>query len=325
MGLRVFIVKRLLLMILTLFVLMTLTFILFRIAPGDPVGSMVSVSLNPGARESLMRSFGLDKPLYIQYLLYVKNLLRGDMGQSFYYRLPVAEVLRPKLVNTVLLVGPATILALVLGVLIGALTAARRAGRLDLSATVFSLAIKAMPPFWTGMIALVVFSYTLNWFPSAGLRSPGHAADSMPEKFLNPDFLHHLALPMTILTVHFLAQPLLTMRNSMLDVHGEDFIDMARAKGIGERHVVYRHWIRNALLPVASIIPVMIGAVVGGQVLVETVFSWPGLGREMVTAVNGSDYPVAQASFLMIGAVTIGMNFVADIAYAILDPRVRLE
>jgi peptide/nickel transport system permease protein len=325
MDLRVFIVKRLLLMLLTLFVLTTLTFILFRIAPGDPVGSMVSASLNPGARESLMRSFGLDKPMYIQYLLYIKNLLRGDMGQSFYYRLPVTEVLRPKLVNTVILVGPATLLALALGVLVGALTAARRAGRLDLVATVLSLAIKAMPPFWTSMIALVIFSYTLNWFPAGGLRSPGHAADRMLEKFLNPDFLHHLFMPVTILTLHFLAQPLLTMRNSMLDVHGEDFIEMARAKGVGERRVIYSHWIRNALLPVVSIVPVMVGAVVGGQVLVETVFSWPGLGREMVTAVNGSDYPVAQAAFLMIGAVTIAMNFLADIAYAVLDPRVGLE
>ncbi len=325
MDLRVFIVKRLLLMLLTLFVLMTITFILFRVAPGDPVGSMISASLNPGARESLMRSFGLDKPMYIQYLLYVRNLLRGDMGQSFYYRLPVTEVLRPKLLNTVILIGPATLLALVVGVLMGALTAARRGGKLDLITTVLSLAIKAVPPFWTSMIALVIFSYTLDWFPSAGLRSPGHAADGILEKFLNPDFLHHLALPMTILTLHFLAQPLLTMRNSMLDVHGEDFVEMARAKGVGERRVIYHHWIRNALLPVVSIVPVMIGAVVGGQVLVETVFSWPGLGREMVSAVNGSDYPVAQASFLMIGAVTIGMNFLADIAYAVLDPRVGLE
>jgi peptide/nickel transport system permease protein len=325
MDLRVLVVKRLLLMLLTLFVLATMTFILFRIAPGDPVGSMISASLNPGARESLMRSFGLDKPIHIQYLLYIKNLLHGDMGQSFYYRLPVTEVLRPKLLNTVILVGPATLLALTLGVLVGALIAARRAGRLDLIATVLSLAIKAMPPFWTSMIALVVFSYTLNWFPSAGLRSPGHAADSILDKFLNPDFLHHLALPMTILILHFLAQPLLTMRNSMLDVHGEDFIEMARAKGVGERRVIYHHWIRNALLPVVSIVPVMIGGVVGGQVLVETVFSWPGIGRELVTAVNGSDYPVAQASFLMIGAVTIGLNFLADIAYAVLDPRVGLE
>ncbi len=325
MDLRIFIVKRLLLMLLTLLVLMTITFILFRIAPGDPVASMVSASLNPGARESLTRSFGLDKPMHIQYLLYLKNFLRGDMGQSFYYRLPVTQVLRPKLVNTLVLVGPATLIALIMGVLLGALTAARRAGKLDLFGTVIPLAIKAVPPFWTSMIALLIFSYRLDWFPSAGLRSPGHAADPILEKLLNADFFHHLALPLTILTLHFLAQPLLTMRNSMLDVQGEDFVEMARAKGIGERRVIYHHWIRNALLPVASIAPLMIGAIVGGQVLVETVFSWPGLGREMVSAINGYDYPVAQASFLIIGAVMIGMNLVADIAYAVLDPRVRLE
>lgn len=325
MEFRIFVVKRLLLMLLTFFVLMTLTFVLFRVAPGDPVASMISASLEPGAREVLTRSFGLDKPLHIQYLLYLGNFLRGDMGQSFYYRRSVTEVLRPKFVNTLVLVGPATLLALIVGVAVGALTASQRAGRLDLLGTVAPLAIKSVPEFWTAMMALTIFAYRMHWFPSAGLRTPGYAGDTFFEKFMNVDFLHHLALPLTLLTLHFLAWPALTMRNSMLEVQGEDFVEMARAKGIGERRVVYHHWIRNALLPVASIVPMMIGHIVGGQVLVETVFSWPGLGREIVNAVSAHDYPVAQASFLMIGAVVIFLNFLADIVYAALDPRVRLD
>jgi peptide/nickel transport system permease protein len=325
MELRIFIVKRLLLMLLTFFVLMTLTFFLFRVAPGDPVASMISASLEPGAREVLMRSFGLDKPMHVQYLLYLKNFLRGDMGQSFYYRLPVAEVLLPKLINTLVLVGPATLFALIVGVVVGAFTASRRAGKADLLGTVAPLAIKSVPEFWTAMMALAIFAYRLHWFPSSGLRTPGYAGDSFFEKFVNVDFLRHLALPLTLLTLHFLAWPALTMRNSMLEVQGEDFVEMARAKGIGERRVVYHHWIRNALLPVVSIVPMMVGHIVGGQVLVETVFSWPGLGREIVNAVNAHDYPVAQASFLMIGVVVIGLNFLADVAYGALDPRVRLE
>jgi peptide/nickel transport system permease protein len=325
MELRIFIVKRMLLMLLTLFVLVTLVFIMFRVMPGNPASLVVSPALEPEAREALLHQFGLDKPIHVQYWLYVKNLARGDMGHSFRYRRPVVEVLRPRFTNTVVLIGPATLFALILGVLVGGLTASRRAGKLDTIGTVTSLALKSLPTFWTSIMALIVFAYRLKWVPSAGLRTPGYTFDSALEKFLNLDFLHHLVLPLIILTLHFLAEPLLTMRNSMLEVQGEDFVEMARAKGIGERRVIYNHWVRNALLPVVSIVPMMVGHIIGGQVLVETVFSWPGLGREIVHAVNVHDYPLAQASFLMIATVVIGLNFLADITYAFLDPRVRLE
>ncbi len=325
MELRIFIVKRMLLMLLTLFVLVTLVFIMFRVMPGNPASLVVSPALELEAREALLRQFGLDKPIHVQYWLYVKNLARGDMGHSFRYRRPVVEVLRPRFMNTVVLIGPATLLALILGVFMGGLTASRRAGKLDTIGTVISLALKSLPTFWTSIMLLIVFAYRLKWVPAAGLRTPGYTFDSALEKFLNLDFLHHLVLPLIILTLHFLAEPLLTMRNSMLEVQGEDFVQMARAKGIGERRVIYNHWVRNALLPVVSIVPMMVGHIIGGQVLVETVFSWPGLGREIVNAVNVHDYPLAQASFLMIATVVIGLNFLADITYAFLDPRVRLE
>lgn len=175
------------------------------------------------------------------------------------------------------------------------------------------------------MLALMLFAYILKWVPAAGMRTPGYVGDTFVEKFLNLDFLFHLILPLLILTLNFMAEPILTMRNSMLETQGEDFIEMARAKGIGENKVIFNHWVRNALLPVVSIIPMMVGHIMGGEVLVETVFSWPGLGREMVNAVNAHDYPLAQASFLLLGVVVIGFNFLADLAYAILDPRVRLD
>jgi len=325
MELRIFIVKRMLLLLLTLFVLATLVFIMFRVMPGNPASLVVSPALELEAREALLHQFGLDKPIHVQYWLYIKNLVRGDMGHSFRYRRPVVEVLRPRFMNTVVLIGPATLFALILGVLIGALTASRRAGKLDTIGTVTSLALKSLPTFWTSIMLLVLFAYRLKWVPAAGLRTPGYTFENALEKFLNLDFLHHLVLPLIILTLHFLAEPLLTMRNSMLEVQGEDFVQMARAKGIGERRVIYNHWVRNALLPVVSIVPMMVGHIIGGQVLVETVFSWPGLGREIVNAVNVHDYPLAQASFLMIATVVIGLNFLADITYAFLDPRVRLE
>ena len=325
MELRVFIVKRLILMLLTFFLLASLVFVLFRIMPGDPAALVVSSALDQEAQEALRAQFGLDKPLHVQYWLYVTSLLRADLGRSFHYRQPVVEVLLPRFLNTVVLIGPAMILALLLGSTLGALTAARRATKWDAMGTVTSLTLKSMPSFWSSMLVLLFFSYRLGWFPAAGMREPGSNFATLFDKFWSLDFLHHLALPLIILTLHFLAEPLLTMRNSMLEVGGEDFIDMARAKGIGERRVIYRHWVRNALLPVVSIIPMMLGHIIGGEVLVETVFSWPGLGREIVNAIDTRDYPLAQASFLMMAVVVIGLNFLADIVYASLDPRVKTE
>jgi peptide/nickel transport system permease protein len=175
------------------------------------------------------------------------------------------------------------------------------------------------------MLALMLFAYILKWVPAAGMRTPGYVPENLYDQFVNLDFLHHLILPLFIITMHFLAEPLLTMRNSMLEAQGEDFIEMARAKGIGERKVVFNHWVRNALLPVVSIVPMMVGHIMGGEVLVETVFSWPGLGREIVNAVSLYDYPLAQASFFLLAVVVVGLNFISDIAYAALDPRIRLE
>jgi peptide/nickel transport system permease protein len=325
MELRIFIVKRLLLMLLTFFILASIVFIIFRVMPGNPTAVVVSPALDAEAKQALMHQFGLDKPLYVQYWLYISNLAHGDMGQSFRYREPVLKVLWPRFINTLVLVGPAALISLVVGLLMGGFSAARRGSRLDSINIVGSLTLKALPTFWTSMLALMLFAYILNWVPSAGMRTPGYVANNFYEKFVNLDFLHHLILPLIIITLNFMAEPLLTMRNSMLETQGEDFIEMARAKGIGERKVIYNHWVRNALLPVVSIVPMMVGHIMGGEVLVETVFSWPGLGREIVYAVNLHDYPLAQASFLLLAIVVVGLNFLADVAYAILDPRIRLD
>ncbi len=325
MELRIFIVKRFLLMILTLLFIATIAFVLFRVMPGNPTAVVISPALDPEAKQALMHQFGLDKPLYVQYLLYISNLVKGDMGVSFRYREPVMEILWPRFINTLVLIGPAALLALIIGLLMGGLSAARRATKFDSITIVGSLTIKALPSFWTSMLALMLFAYILNWVPAAGMRTPGYEPKNFYDQFVNLDFLRHLILPLSIITVHFIAEPLMTMRNSMLETQGEDFIEMARAKGIGERKVIYNHWVRNALLPVVSIVPMMVGHIMGGEVLVETVFSWPGLGREIVNAVSLYDYPLAQASFFLLAVVVVGLNFISDIAYAALDPRIRLE
>jgi peptide/nickel transport system permease protein len=325
MELRIFIVKRFLLMILTLFIIATIAFVLFRVMPGNPTAVVISPALDPEAKQALMHQFGLDKPLYVQYWLYISNLAQGDMGVSFRYREPVMEILWSRFINTLVLIGPAALFAMIIGLIMGGFSAARRATKLDSTLIVGSLAIKALPSFWTSMLALMLFAYILKWVPAAGMRTPGYEPKNLYDQFVNLDFLRHLILPLSIITLLFIAEPLLTMRNSMLETQGEDFIEMARAKGIGERKVVYKHWVRNALLPVVSIVPMMVGHIMGGEVLVETVFSWPGLGREIVNAVSQYDYPLAQASFFLLAVVVVGLNFLSDIAYAALDPRIRLE
>jgi peptide/nickel transport system permease protein len=187
------------------------------------------------------------------------------------------------------------------------------------------LATRAAPEFWVGMLALAVFSFSLNWFPFGGATSPGSAFPSWWAQVASLDFLHHLALPALTLALYLQGLPTLLMRNSMLEVMEEDFITFCRMRGLPERTIVLRHAARNALLPVVTAFALGVGYSIGGNVIIETVFSWPGLGRTLVRAVAAKDYPVAQAAFLMIAAVMIAMNFIADLLYSLLDPRVSHE
>jgi peptide/nickel transport system permease protein len=312
----------------TLFVLwavVTILFFLFRLMPGSPLAAYIDPNFTPEQQEALMARFGLDRPLWQQYFIYLGNLLQGDLGESFFYRTPVAERVLALLPNTLILTFSSLIVAYAFGVLVGAWLAWKRGSAVEQIGVPIVLTTRAMPEFWLGMLLLAVFSFGMGWFPAGGTRPPGAEYDGYWDLYTSADFWWHMTLPVLTLAIYSQGLPLLLMRSNMLDVMREDFVTMARIKGLSPFTVVIRHAARNALLPVMTSFAIAVGYQIQGNVVVETVFSWPGLGRELVRAVSASDYPLAQGAFLMIAVVVILMNLIADLLYAALDPRVTRE
>ncbi len=320
-----YVLKRLLIMVLMIVLVSTMIFFLFRVMPGDPTAFLVDPSITPEARAQMLSRYGLDKGLWDQYLIFMKDLARLEFGSSYFYNRPVLQIIGEKLPATLILMFSAMALAYLIGVLFGAWMAWRRGSRLETGGIVFVLFFRSAPTFWVGLMAIILFSAGLGWFPAQGMRTVGTPSGSFAQMFLNWDFLHHLILPSIVAALYFMATPLLVMRNSMLEVLSEDYVEMAHAKGIKPRKVLFRHAARNALLPVVTSGALFIGSAIGGQVLIEVVFSWPGLGREIVTAVTRRDYPLAQACFIIISTTVMVMNLVADLLYAALDPRISYK
>lgn len=322
---RAYLIRRLLYSIFTVWVIATLIFLLFRAIPGDPTALLVDPTFPEEVRQEMLSRFGLDKPVWQQYLLYIGNLLRGDLGISFFSRRPVLTEIGDRISNTIVLALAAFFFAYPLGILNGALLATKRGKLVDSIGIIVTLFFRSAPIFWVGMIAVTLFSFRLGWLPHAGMRSIGFEASNAFERFVSLDFLRHLILPAVVSGLYFAALPLLLTRNTMLEVLDEDFIDLARAKGLSEYRVLYRHAMRNAILPVVTAAAVYIGLALGGIAVIEVVFSWPGLGREIIQAVSRRDFPVAQGAFLLLAVMVSLMNFIADVAYAYLDPRITYQ
>ncbi len=320
-----FIAARLLHSLFVLLAVVTLMFLMFRLMPGDPMAAYISEALSEESKQSIRAQFGLDRPLWQQYLIYLGNLCRGELGMSFFLKQPVWEVVMKALPNTLALTFSALVLAYLFGVVAGAFLAWRRGSVIEGIAIPLVLATRAAPEFWVGMILLSVFAFSLGWFPSGGAASAGAMYASEWQRMLSLDFLHHLVLPVITLALYLQGLPLLLMRSTMLDVMHEEYVTMARMKGLSTWRIVLHHAARNAMLPVATAFTLSLGQLVGGNVVIEIVFSWPGLGRILVQAVSSSDYPLAQGAFLLVAFALISMNFVADLFYAILDPRVSHE
>jgi peptide/nickel transport system permease protein len=321
-----YLINRILLMVLTLFVLATLMFFMFRMLPGDPTMTVISSALNPKAQEEMKRQYGLDKPLHVQYAAYMRNIVRLDFGYSFQHNRKVSDMISGRLLNTILLILPSMVAAYALGVVGGALIAWKRGGKLEIGTVIVSTAFQSAPVFWLSMLAIFVFSVHLDLFPLGHIVSPGmHYGKSEWAIYFSLDFLHHLVLPFIVNTLYNLCFPLLLMRSSMLETFGEDYIELCRMKGLPEKRILYSHAMRNSFLPIATTLPLILGWAVAGSVVIETVFSWPGLGLLMVEAVQRSDYPLVQACFLLIAVLTIIGNFVADLLYGVLDPRIVYE
>ncbi|MHA6253126.1 ABC transporter permease [Oceanobacillus sp. CAU 1775] len=317
-----YILKRTIQMIFVLVIISTIIFLMFRLMPGDPTAALIDPSIPPEAREALAERFGLNESLWVQYLSFMKNLILLDFGISFYYNEPAVTILLEKLPPTLILMFAAMVVSYGGGIFGGALMAWKRGSIGESFATTIALVFRSAPTFWVGIMAIYLFSVILGWFPSSGIRTAGYEAETLFQLYFNWDFIRHLILPTIVAGVFFLATPLLIMRNTMLEVLGEDFIEFARAKGLKSKTILYKHAARNALLPVVTAGALFVGSAIGGQVLIEYVFSWPGLGREMVFAAQRHDYPLAQASFIILAALIMFMNLVADIVYSYLDPRI---
>jgi peptide/nickel transport system permease protein len=315
---------RLLQLVFVLWAVATILFLIFRLMPGNPLAAYIDPTFTEAQQVELMARFGLDRPLWQQYFIYLWNLLQGDLGESFFYREPVGERVLALLPNTLILTFSSLIIAYAFGILVGAWLAWSRGGAAERAAIPLVLTTRALPEFWLGMLLLAVFSFWLGWFPAGGTRSPGASFDGYWDLYTSADFLSHLILPALTLAIYSQGLPLLLMRSNMLEVMNEDFVTMARIKGLSRWSVVVRHAARNALLPVMTSFAIAVGYQIQGNVVVETVFSWPGLGRELVNAVSASDYPLAQGAFLMIAVVVVLMNLLADLLYGLLDPRISL-
>jgi len=325
MGLKSYALRRLGQIGVTYFVFLCILFVMFRLMPGDPTSRFILSGMSEEGRQQLIRELGLDQPLYVQFFTYVQNLLTGELGMSFTYREPVWNVLVVKFWNTIFLMGTALLLAFVIGIVVGALLGWFRESRFERGGLVVTLVARSSPEFLTGVFVLMVFVFWLGLFPPGGMRSSGAALSGFWDRYLAWDFVYHAVLPVVTATIYYSTLPILLMRNSMLDVLKADFVEIKKAEGIPPSRILYKHVVRNSILPIVTLMATASGLAIGGSIIIETVFSWPGMGREMFLAVRYNDYPLAMGLFYFMGVVVIFMNFLADIAYVYLDPRVEYE
>jgi peptide/nickel transport system permease protein len=307
----------------TILVVVFINFMLFRVLPGDPVRAVIgrNVRITAETQQALREQFGLDKPVFPdQFFDTLSQWARGNLGVSWSLRRPVSEVLISKLGNTVLLIGLGQILAIFLGVTLGLLAGWKRKTAIDVGAVTFSLVAWAIPTFWLGIILLALGSSFFG-LPTAGIISPANTGK--PLITILPDLARHLFLPTLTLTILDLGEYMLIMRSSILEVLSEDYILTAKAKGMSDWQVLWKHAFRNAMLPIVTLIALNLGFTVSGAIYVETVFSYDGLGKLFQTALIKQDYPLLQGAFLLLAVSVIIANMVADVLYAVLDPRVR--
>jgi peptide/nickel transport system permease protein len=324
MELRRYIFRRLIQIIIIFFVILTVLFLLFRLAPGDPVSRMIDPDMTPEDAEVLISQLGLDQPLWTQYVYYVKNFFTGNFGNSFHYGQPVVRIIGDRLPNTILLFTSSIILSALVGIFLGKIASWHKGKKTDTWMTIGALVTHTVFLPWLALILIWVFAYKLDWFPITGMISEEVWLDpdvGLLAKFL--DVLHHMVLPLgTLFLIHF-GSYLLIMRSSMLETLKEDYILTARAKGLEEKVIRDHHAAPNAALPVVTSVGLSLAFSINGGALTETVFTWPGIGRELVFSVSHNDYPLAQASFLLIAIVVLLSNLVVDVLYAYLDPRIR--
>ncbi len=315
-----YIAKRLFRGFLTIFVSVTLTFFIIRLMPSNYVELIINPHMNQETQDMLMQQYGLDKPMIEQYFIFMQNLLQGNLGLSFSDRLPVTELIMQKLPWTLLLIGISMLIVLVIGIPVG-IFAAKNKGKFSdrIISVIVTLCISIFIPF-LAFLLLYVFSYILQIAPTGGAYTPPKTEGM--DFYI--DVAKHAVLPGITLALSNLASVVLYTRNSMIEVLKEDYIRTAYSKGLGKKLVLKRHALKNSLIPTVTVIGLQTGVMVGGAVMTETVFSWPGVGRMLYDAVNALNYPVLQGGFLLLSASVVLMNFITDLVVAWLDPRIKL-
>ncbi len=316
-----YIVKRLMSAVPLLFGLLTLTFFIIHLAPGDPTAFYIQSGVDPSYAAHLRESMGLNDPLPLQYVKWLKSMLVGEMGVSFSKHAPVTTILAETIPNTLLLTSVALLFNFIVGIAIGVVTALKRGAATDHAVNLASLFVYSMPEFWLGIMLILGVSEQLGWLPASGMHAPLAEYLSWPEYLF--DVIKHMILPVTVLGVASAAATGRYMRGSLLEVINQDYIRTARAKGLSEFLVIGKHAMRNALIPIITLLGLSIPFLLGGAVIVESVFAWPGMGKLTIDAIFMRDYPLIIATTLVSGVMVIFGNLLADILYAIVDPRIR--
>jgi len=301
-----FVIRRIGYCVLSLF-LLSLTIFFFVRVTGDPATLLVEPGASPADIAAIHHQFGLDRPLIVQYALFMGSVLTGDLGQSFYYRTPVLELYWSRLPNSVMLATAAMAFSLLIGIPSGILASVRVGRFWDNAGKVFALLGLSLPSFWVGLVMILVFSVYLGWLPSSGSGTP-----------------LHLIMPAFALGWYFAASHMRLTRSSMLEVLGSEYVKLARLKGLPQSLVIAKHAFKNALIPVLTLAGINFVIMISVAVVVETVFAWPGVGRLLYEGIAFRDFPVVQGTVLMLGAMTVIVNLVVDVLYAVIDPRIRL-
>ena len=328
-------IRRIVFSLITLAAILTFNFFLFRIVPGDPVSMVVSPRMRAETRDLIREQYGLDKPVWLnfeaareqqslaalfdsQFFHYLQSLANGELGYSFRQKQPVADLIGARIGPTILLIVAGQFTAIILGTLFGVIAAWKAKSKIDVSTLFVGLTAGSLPAFWLGIILLTL---ARGYFPSGGYVTIGGSFDSTLERWI--DIGRHLFLPAFTLAILLFGSYVLVVRNSSLEVLAEDYILTAKAKGFSEARVLWSHALKNASLPLVTIIALNLGYALAGSIEIETIFSWPGIGRLMFDSIAQRDYPVLQGVFLLLAVSVIAANFLADLAYSFLDPRIQ--
>jgi ABC-type dipeptide/oligopeptide/nickel transport system permease component len=317
-----YLARRVLQAIPLLFVLAVLNFALVRLAPGDPVAYLVGdAGADPQLAARLRESLGLDRPMSEQFITYITNLVRGDLGVSLFYRRPVSDVLFERIPATVTLMATQIVIAILIGIPAGVLAARRRNTATDNIVSGLAVVGFSVPVFWSAQMLILLFAVQLRLLPSGGMTDARTTSEGIGHI---ADVARHLVLPALTLSLVHTALIVRITRASMTDVLSRDFVATARAKGLAERAVVWGHALRNSMLPIVTVIGLEFGQIFAGQIVTETVFSWPGIGRLMFESIGRRDYPVIMGGFLLAAVGVLVANLITDLTYARLDPRIRI-